>query len=170
MFVPNCINSLVFGWLLGEEKWDLTDSLLEGAYLMKMGEQSINALSNWGISLYMRGLLEQAKEKFESVLASEDKDAENEASYYLSRIAKDQGTEALAAEFEQRCARAGGYSSVPGKKVESADSTNPLSKSSSSGSEAPSFTASFCASCGTKFELATARFCTSCGSPRGSGR
>lgn len=164
--VPNCVNSLVFGWLLGEENWDLVDSLLEGAYLMKMGRESINALSNWGMSKYMQGLPEEAKEKFELVLASEDQDSENEACYYLSLIAKEQGDQALADQFEDRCARAGGYNSVPGRKAEGAPVSSRLSKSSSEESEGLRFTASFCSNCGTKFDLATARFCSNCGSQR----
>jgi hypothetical protein len=165
--VPACVNSLVFRWLLREQNWQLAESILEGAYLMKMGRESINALSNWGISLFLQGRLDDAKEKFELVLQSGDVHAESEACYYLAEIFVVQDDEVLAGKYRVKCAESGGYDSATGQKGGSGFDANISEESSQPASETSSVAPRYCSNCGTKFEGFAGQFCSYCGRPRG---
>ena len=169
MFLPNCINSLVFGWLIPEERWDLVDRLLDAAWRLNYGRESFNALSNWGIAKYRQGLIDEAIEKFEAALADSEGNTEAEVCHYLAKIHTERGEGAKAAEYEKRCAEAGGYTSEPGRMRFSTPSSTGLTKSSGKGlgDSSPAATlAKFCSDCGHKFESDSARFCTECGTAR----
>lgn len=168
MFLPNCINTLVFSWLISEKEWDLIDRLLDTAWRLNYGRESFNALSNWGVAKYHQGKLEEAIEKFTSALADPGGDTEAEACHYLSRIYRDLGDEAKSLEFQARCDAAGGYSSVPGAQDSQASDT-PFSKASSQGfgaTESSESLPKFCSNCGNKFEIGAAKFCGNCGTAR----
>jgi hypothetical protein len=169
MFLPNCINSLVFGWLIPEQRWDLVDRLLDAAWRLNYGRESFNALSNWGIAKYRQGLIDEAIEKFEAALADPEGNTEAEACHYLAKIHTERGEGAKAAEYEKRCAEAGGYTSEPGRMQSPTPSSTGLTKSSGKGlgDSSPAVTlAKFCSDCGHKFESDSARFCTECGTAR----
>ncbi len=169
MFLPNSINSYVFGWLIPEKQWGLIDRLLDVAWRLNYGRESFNALSNWGIAKYLQGLPDEAIEKFEAALADPDGHTEAEACHYLAKIYTERGDLAKAAEYEQRCAAAGGYTSVPGGKQLAVDTPVGLTKGSGKGlgeSSVATTLAKFCSECGNRFELESARFCTECGNAR----
>jgi len=168
MFLPNCINSLVFGWLIGEKEWGLIDRLLDTASRLNYGRESFNALSNWGVAKYHQGKLDEALEKFDSALADPEGDTEAEACHYLSKIYRDLGDEAKSLDFQARCDSAGGYSSVPGAK-QSQESDASFSKTNGRGigaTESSESLPKFCTNCGNKFEIGAAKFCSNCGTAR----
>ena len=107
--VANCINSFVFSHLMDTQHHYMTDRLLEAAYLMDVQGESTNALSNWGISYFKRGELENAKDKFFQALEREDNYSEAEASWWLAKIFDLEGNSKRADEFRSRCQEAGGY-------------------------------------------------------------
>ncbi len=169
MFLPNCINSLVFGWLIPEKNWELIDRLLDLAYRLGYGRESYNAASNWGVSMYFQGRHDEAIEKFEAALEDPDGNTEDEACFYLAKIYAERGDLAKAKNFEKRCEAAGGYHATLGLDTAPKSSAAGLTKSSGGGLGGAISTeslAKFCTSCGTKFALDSARFCTECGAAR----
>ena len=76
---------------------------------MSVKDQSTKAMSNWGIAFYLQGKIELAITAFEIVLEREDKFAENEACFYLSKIYEKQGDLVKSEEYRKRCEAAGGY-------------------------------------------------------------
>lgn len=164
-YVANCINSFVFSHLMNTDFYYMIDRLLESAYLMDVGDESTNALSNWGIALYKRGETAEAIKKFDMALAREDKYSEAEASWWLAKIYREAGNPELAATYDERCQKAGGYDADTGFAPE------PAAPSVSSGKiGAPSLaeqtTPKFCSNCGSAFQ-SEANFCPNCGAKRG---
>jgi len=160
----NCINSFVFLHLMDTEYYYMIDRLLEAAFLLNVGEESTNALSNWGIALYKRGELDEAVSKFEQALGREDKYAEAEASWWLAKIYAELGNANKAAEFEKRCLEAGGYEEYTGFESENNSKIELISPdiSNLSGLQGQ---AKFCSNCGSAIE-ANFNFCSNCGSKR----
>ena len=76
---------------------------------MDVKDQSTNAMSNWGVSYYLRGRFDSAIAAFDIALDRKDKFAENEASFYLSKIYEKQGDVVKSEEYRKRCDAAGGY-------------------------------------------------------------
>ena len=162
--VANCINSLVFSHLMDSEYYYMIDRLLEAAFLMNVGEESTNALSNWGIALYKRGELDEAMSKFEQALEREDKYAEAEASWWLSKIYTELGNAKKSAEFEKRCREAGGYGEPNDVEPVNNSKIGSLSSETSNGSGLLG-QSKFCSNCGSVFQ-ANVNFCSNCGSKR----
>ena len=164
-YVANCINSLVFSHLLNSEFYYMIDRLLEAAYLMDVEFQSTNALSNWGIALYKRGNIDEAIDKFKLALSREDRYAENEASWWLSKIYGELGENQLALEFKRRCDLAGGYEPAISIIDQEDQRTDSLEVSSIDLGESNS-QAYFCSNCGIAFRVPS-NFCSNCGARRG---
>ncbi|MFM2022867.1 MAG: hypothetical protein RIR89_259 [Actinomycetota bacterium] len=180
MFIPNCTNSLVFGWLINEQKWEEIDRYLESSVRMDFGNESTNSMSNWGIAKYKQGLVDEAMQRFELALEQPDKYAESEASYWLAKIWVEKGDAAKAKTYQDRCDAAGGYDGAPDTPKGGEPTT--LTKASSglglgggskigAGSAAateasPAGVAKFCSNCGSGFASPSAKFCQECGNPR----
>jgi tetratricopeptide (TPR) repeat protein len=162
--VANCINSLVFSHLIDSEYYYMIDRLLEAAFLLNVGEESTNALSNWGIAMYKRGELDEAVSKFEQALAREDKYAEAEASWWLAKIYTELGNVKKSIEFEKRCLEAGGYGESKGFEPESKSKIGSPSSDKSNGSGLIG-QSKFCSNCGSAFQE-IAIFCSNCGTKR----
>lgn len=161
-FVASSINSFVYVWLIPEQRWEEVDRLLDAAVRLDVKCQSTNALSNWGISFYMRNEMEIARELFEKALQRPDGYAEAEASFFLARIWESKGNAVKAAEYTVRCENAGGYSAPD---FLSKSTLTKASKSSAFGESSPQLSR-FCTNCGSEFPTAEARFCSECGTAR----
>jgi tetratricopeptide (TPR) repeat protein len=157
--VANCINSFVFSHLIDTEFHYMIDRLLESAYLMDVGSESTNALSNWGIAYYKRGEFELAKAKFLLALEREDKYSEAEASWWLTKIFEMEGNTKKAKVYRDRCQIAGGYNPDTGEGDQTAMTLSGSENSKVEGS------AKFCFNCGEPF-VEAGKFCTNCGSKR----
>lgn len=162
--VANCINSLVFSHLMDSEYYVMIDRLLEAAFLLNVGEESTNALSNWGIAMYKRGEIDEAVSKFEQALGREDKYAEAEASWWLAKIYSELGNAKKSAEFEKRCIEAGGYGDSSGFEPEYNSKIGPQSSQTSNVSGLLG-KSNFCSNCGSAFQ-AIVNFCSNCGSKK----
>lgn len=180
-FVPNVINTLVFGKLIPDKEWSVIDRLLDCSVRMDLPDESTNSLSNWGIAKYMQGLFGEAIEKFELALARSDRYAEAEASYWLAKIWKQMGEPQKAEQYSARCQEAGGWDEEMEAESPEVDETKAngsnlgLTKSSTGGlanksgvlaKSSPGLLSLFCSQCGTKFPLGSAKLCTECGSRR----
>lgn len=104
-----CINDIIFSYCIRNKEWTVIEFLAQKAISLNVPNQSTNALSNLAISKYVSGDFENSKSLFIQALEREDKYAENEASYYLSKIFRREGNNEIAANYETRCANAGGY-------------------------------------------------------------
>lgn len=181
----SAFNSYVFSFLLPEYDVVLAARLLEIASLSQVQVESLNALSNWGITLYVGRDLDGAEEKFNQVLKSVERNSDGEAYFYLAAIARARNDEKLAKEFDKKCAAAGGYDSPLFEQIEPVvevkrlsledfedDSPNgTLTKSSSGGlgitiPETEINRAKFCTQCAHKFEDPEDNFCPECGAKR----
>jgi hypothetical protein len=164
-YVPSCINTFVYSWLLPERRWEEIDRLLDAVVRLEMKNEATNALSNWAISFYLRGDEDKAIELFEKALDRKDGFAEDEASYFLALIWEARGDSQKAASYRTRCEAAGGYVPPafmplePSKTVPVDPGTQPMV---STGKKL----AKFCINCGSKFDLAESRFCGECGTER----
>jgi hypothetical protein len=161
-FVASSINTFVYVWLLPEQRWDEIDRLLDAAVRLDVKNQSTNAMSNWGISFYMRGEMEIAMELFEKALNRPDGYAEAEASFFLARIWEAGGNAVKSAEYTVRSENAGGYSApdfLTGSTLTKASKSSVFSESSAQQSR-------FCTNCGSEYPTAQARFCAECGTAR----
>lgn len=140
MAVPHSINSIVWKYLIAAKEWFTIDRFLDASSRMELVEESTNSLSNWGISKYHQGLVDDAIEKFELALARKDKYSEAEASYWLAKIWQERGELEKATAFTKRCDEAGGYDPGTGFGPQESAATSPaqsgggLSKSSDGGS------------------------------------
>jgi len=164
-FVASAINTLVYVWLLPEERWYEIDRLLDAAVRLNVKDESTNSLSNWAISYYLRGDEESAIRVFGEALDRQDGFAEDEASYFLALIWDSKGDKKKADKYRARCEAAGGYSPPNFMALESGTepsdaNKNPLSMSSDSNST------KFCTSCGSKFNRDGSLFCGECGTRR----
>jgi hypothetical protein len=179
-------NSFAFSFLLPEKDWVLASRLLEVASLSTVEYEALNALSNWGIALYIGRDLDGAEQKFNQVLKAAERTSDGEAYFYLAAIARARGDEALAKDFDKKSAEAGGYDSrlfdqiepvpeTPHLSLEDFEDDSPngsLTKSNTGGlgSSIPQTTqpnrAAFCTQCGHKFETSEDNFCIECGAPR----
>lgn len=169
-FVVNVINSLVFGHMLNSEYRYMVDRLLEAGYLMDVDGESTNALSNWGIVKYLRDETDDAIQKFELALERQDRFAEAEASYYLSKIWGERGNSQKAKTYLDRCLEAGGYkeSAEAGSSSSGSSGLRKKSESGLSSVEKPATLlapSKFCSQCGEEF-AESARFCSGCGASR----
>ncbi len=191
--VASAINTYAFGHLFHDKDFVLATRLLELAYLMDVPRESWNALSNWGISLYITHDLKGAEEKFQMVLESGPEFQHDESYAYLAAIARVRGDLEAAKKFDQLCEAAGGYGSPLfdqldiselaaeaqpiNWEVEGGSETVQLSKSSSNGlglsgssqeqvSGGGQGRANFCGECGSRFMKAEANFCSECGAKR----
>jgi tetratricopeptide (TPR) repeat protein len=164
-FVASAINTLVYVWLLPEERWYEIDRLLDAAVRLNVKDESTNALSNWAISFYLRGDEESAIRVFREALDRQDGFAEAEASYFLALIWDSKGDKNKADIYRARCEAAGGYSPPevmpPSPNAEFSNGVEkPLSKT-----EDKTLT-KFCTSCGAKFATDESRYCGECGTQR----
>ncbi len=162
--VVNCINSLVFSHLMNSEFYYLIDRLLEAAVLMDVGDESTNALSNWGIALYKRGEIDAAVNKFEKALAREDKTSEAEASWWLSKIYEEKGDVTKASKYQDRCSLAGGYDHSTGFEPKGSPTNTALGLNKGSDTDVLG-KSNFCSNCGSAFQ-ALVNFCSNCGARR----
>lgn len=182
----NGINTYVFDYLLPEQDTTLALRILELAVLANQRGQSINAISNTGVALYVARDLEGAEEKFNQVLKHAERTNDNEAYFYLAALARIRGDETAAKDFDKKCAKAGGYESplfaqadeiaeAPKLRLEDLEDEVPgstLTKSSGGGlgvtvnESSQENRASFCTQCGHKFENSEDNYCTECGAKR----
>ena len=107
--VASSINEAIFQSLIPEKNWGAIEFYAPIALQMSVKDQSTKAMSNWGIAFYLQGKIELAITAFEIVLEREDKFAENEACFYLSKIYEKQGDLVKSEEYRKRCEAAGGY-------------------------------------------------------------
>lgn len=181
----SAFNSYVFSYLLPEQDLVLATRLLELASLAQVQIESLNALSNWGITLYVGRDLDGAAEKFSQVLKSAERNSDGEAYFYLAAIARARNDEVLAKEFDKKCTDAGGYGSPLFEQIDPVtevrhlsledfedDSPNGTLTKSSSGGLGVSIPvtennrAKFCTQCAHKFEDPEDNFCLECGAKR----
>ncbi len=189
--VASAINTYAFSTLFHDKDFVLATRLLELAYLMDVPRESWNALSNWGIALYITHNLDAAEEKFLTVIESGPEFGHDEPYAYLSAIAKLRGDLAGAKKFDELCQSVGGYGSpifdqlkpseLPAEAqpiVWDADGESEsvrLTKGSAGGLgiDSPqqgisddSKRAKFCSECGVRFQSEASNFCTECGTKR----
>lgn len=182
----SAFNSYAFSFLLPEKEWVLASRLLEIASLSSVEYEALNALSNWGIALYVGRDLDGAENKFNQVLKASERTSDGEAYFYLAAISRARNDGVAAKEFDKKCKAAGGYDSnifdqvderpeAPTLDLSMFEDETPngsLTKSHSGGlgvsvSEASeSNRASFCTDCGQKFDSSDDNYCTDCGSKR----
>jgi tetratricopeptide (TPR) repeat protein len=99
----------MYSIFIPNEYWGAFDFYAPTAFRLDVKDQSTNAMSNWGVAHYIQGNFEMAIKCFEIALDREDKFAEDEASFYLSKIYEKQGDLAKSEEYRKRCEAAGGY-------------------------------------------------------------
>jgi hypothetical protein len=180
------VNSYAFSFLFPEKDWVLAARLLEIASLSSVEYESLNALSNWGIALYVGRDLEGSEAKFNQVLNATERTSDGEAYFYLAAISRARNDGVAAKEFDKKCKAAGGYDSNIFDQVDESpeapkldlsvfeDETpnGSLTKSHSGGLGVSSADtsennrASFCIECGQKFGSSEDNYCTDCGSKR----
>lgn len=106
----NCANSLIFSFLIEEEKWLEIDKYVAEAKANDSGPATTSAISNGAISLYKRGEIDQAVREFKAAIERPDKTANSEAFWWLSKIFSDKHESSLAENYYLLCQQAGGYS------------------------------------------------------------
>jgi hypothetical protein len=87
----------------------LVDDVMKRATELDFGNQSTNAMCNWGISDFRFGNLDLAIMKLESALNAPDKTSESEASFFLMHAYAELGRSEDSAEMKRRCDASGGY-------------------------------------------------------------
>jgi hypothetical protein len=107
--VASAINDAIFYYFIPREQWGGLSFYASTAIAMNVPNQTTNAYSNWGIAEYTRGNYENATTLFLAALERIDKFAEDEASFYLSKIFEKQGKTDQAEIYRKRCEAAGGY-------------------------------------------------------------
>jgi hypothetical protein len=107
--VGSAINDSIFRYFLPEEQWGGVEWYALRAIEMEIHNETTNAISNWGLSKYLQGDYEFAILLFTRALDREDKFAEDESSFYLSKIYEKQGDRVKSEEYRKRCEAAGGY-------------------------------------------------------------
>jgi hypothetical protein len=107
--VASTLNDAMFEKFLPNEYWGAMDFYAPTVFNMDVKNQSTNAMSNWGVSYYLRGRFDSAIAAFEIALDRKDKFAEDEACFYLSKIYEKQGDVVKSEEYRKRCDAAGGY-------------------------------------------------------------
>jgi tetratricopeptide (TPR) repeat protein len=107
--VGSAINDSIFRYFLPEEQWGGVEWYALRAIEMEIHNETTNAISNWGLSKYLQGDYEFAILLFTRALDREDKFAEDESSFYLSKIYEKQGDLVKSEEYRKRCEAAGGY-------------------------------------------------------------
>ena len=107
--VASILNDAMFEKFLPNQYWGAVDFYAPTVFDMNVKDQSTNAMSNWGISFFLRGEIDSAIAAFQSAIDREDKFCEDEASFYLSKIYEMQGDLVKSEEYRKRCEAAGGY-------------------------------------------------------------
>lgn len=107
--VASAINTAIFSHLIPDKAWGAIDFYAQNAAMLNATNESTNAISNWGISKFLAGDLESAKLLFSQALERPDKYAEDEASFYMSKISEKEGDLKAAKQWMDRCNAAGGY-------------------------------------------------------------
>lgn len=178
----SAVNTYCFYYLFPEGDLDLAEALLKASIEMKVPDESLNALSNLGICLFIRGDFAQSKAIFEKVIADsliiKDYSNLNEVYLYLANIADVQGDPSHADTLRGKSVEHGMYEfqvfdtkSIPAKvefetissqtdKVETSNSL--LSPDSAS----DSIKGTYCSRCGFKFLEYRDLFCIECGEER----
>lgn len=156
----NYINTLAFSALLPNSYFEQAEHLLESASLLPAGFQASNAKSNRGITLFMLGRYDEAKDVFLETINTHE-ECVREGCYYLSKIFEMEGEDLKASDYATRCLEAGGY--VP------FDLNEPETPVDATNNEAESSTVvpKFCGECGTPRVSGMAKFCSNCGSSIG---
>lgn len=107
--VASALNTAMFSIFLPNQIWGAFDFYAPMVIRLNVKDESTNAWSNWGIAYYLQGRFDMAIVSFEAALNRDDKYAEGEASFYLSKIYEKQGEKAKSEEYRKRCEAAGGY-------------------------------------------------------------
>lgn len=107
--VASSINEGIFQSFIPNQNWNAVEFYAPIALQMNVKDQSTKSMSNWGIAFYLQEKIELAITAFEIVLEREDKFAENEACFYLSKIFEKQGDLTKSDHYRERCEAAGGY-------------------------------------------------------------
>ena len=107
--VAACLNDGIFFSMIPAEAWGGVDFYAPIAFALNVKDQSTNAMSNWGVAYFLQGNFELAKVAFEIALDRDDKFADDEASFYLSKIYEQEGDLLKSEEYRKRCEAAGGY-------------------------------------------------------------
>ncbi len=82
----NCLNSLIWSYLIPEQKWADIDAHLEAARANDAGQTTTGVIANAAISLYKRGKPEEAIKLFKVALERPDKSANSEAFWWMSNL------------------------------------------------------------------------------------
>lgn len=105
----NCLNSLIWSYLIPEQKWADIDAHLEAARANDAGQTTTGVISNAAISLYKRGKPDEAIKLFKVALERPDKSANSEAFWWMSKIFGEKNEVALSEDYYKLCQEAGGY-------------------------------------------------------------
>ena len=102
-------NTLIFGILIPQQKWDLIDHYVKLAVASNTEGQSTNAISNGAIAKYLKGNVEESIEAFKEALLREDHFADSEASWWLAMIYNELGDEVNERKYASICFESGGF-------------------------------------------------------------
>ncbi len=105
----NCQNSLIWSYLIPEQKWADIDAHLERARANDAGQTTTGVIANAAISLYKRGKPDDAIKLFKVALERPDKSANHEAFWWMSKIFGEKNEVALSEDYYKLCQQAGGY-------------------------------------------------------------
>lgn len=87
----------------------MVDDVMKKVTELDFGDQSTNAMCNWGISYFRFGKLEDAIVKLQKALDAPDGTSESEASFFLMHAYAELGRIEDSAEMKRRCDASGGY-------------------------------------------------------------
>ena len=163
--VSSAINSLVYGHLLPEGKYERSRELLEVAIGLDHLNESTNALSNLAQVYLAEGKVELAKETFLSALDRADNYSEGEASLLLGDLFSLQNDAIAAKSYFERASDSGHepFASMAQSRLHGESlSTQPESTAEASPTSSPQHR--FCTNCGLRFTKLSQKFCESCGS------
>lgn len=102
-------NTLIFGILIPQQKWDLIDHYVKLAVASNTEGQSTNAISNGAIAKYLQGNVEESIEAFKEALLREDHFADSEASWWLAMIYNELGDVVNERKYAAICFESGGF-------------------------------------------------------------
>jgi hypothetical protein len=105
----NCANTLIFSYLIPEEKWEEIDKYVSLGAANDAGAATTGLISNSAISLYMRGNPDDAVKQFKVALERPDKAANTEAYWWLSKIFAEKNEVSISENYYTMCQQAGGY-------------------------------------------------------------
>jgi len=178
----SAVNTYCFYYLFPEGELDLAEALLTASIEMKVPDESLNSLSNFGICLFIRGDLAQSTKIFEKVIAEslvlDDYSNLNEVYLYLAKIADAQGDPSQAHMLRDKSVEHGPYEfhvferkSIPTKFESESVFSSEFGVEIRNSLLFPdlvsdSHKGAYCSHCGFKFIEDRELFCIECGEER----